>query len=94
MELFKDLIKTTPDNEHQLVFYNEKSKYKVITNERANDVLKEVLLELNIRPLITMHGLRHTHGSILLHKKASYQYVSRRLGHEDIETTMRTYAIF
>ncbi|EFI67582.1 integrase, phage-related protein [Lysinibacillus fusiformis ZC1] len=92
MELFKDLIKTTPDNEHHLVFYNEKSKYKVITNERANDVLKEVLLELNIRPLITMHGLRHTHGSILLHKKASYQYVSRRLGHEDIETTMRTYA--
>lgn len=27
-------------------------------------------------------------GSILLHKKASYQYVSRRLGHVDIETTM------
>ncbi|MCY9548427.1 tyrosine-type recombinase/integrase [Lysinibacillus xylanilyticus] len=51
-----------------------------------------MLLELNIRPLITMHGLRHTHGSILLHKKASYQYVSRRLDHEDIETTMRTYA--
>ncbi len=92
MELFKELFKSTPDNEHHLVFYNEKSIYKVITNERANDVLKEVLLELNIRPLITMHGLRHTHGSILLHKKASYQYVSRRLGHKDIETTMRTYA--
>ncbi|MEY9974988.1 integrase [Lysinibacillus sp. RC46] len=92
MALFEDLFKTTPDNEHHLVFYNEKSKYKVITNERANDLLKEVLLELNIRPLITMHGLRHTHGSILLHKKATYQYVSRRLGHEDIETTMRTYA--
>lgn len=92
MVLFKNLFKITPDNEHHLVFYNEKSKYKVIANERANDILKEVLLELNIRPLITMHGLRHTHGSILLHKKASYQYVSRRLGHEDIQTTLRVYA--
>ncbi|QCR33735.1 tyrosine-type recombinase/integrase [Lysinibacillus sp. SGAir0095] len=92
MELFKNLFKTIPDNEHHLVFYNEKSIYKVITNERANDALKEILLELNIRPLVTMHGLRHTHGSILLHKKASYQYVSRRLGHKDIQTTLRVYA--
>ena len=92
MKLFQNLCKTTCNNENRLVFYNEKSKYKVIANERANDILKEVLLELNIRPLITIHGLRHTHGSILLYKKASYQYVSKRLGHEDIQTTLKVYA--
>lgn len=92
MELFKNLFKTIPENEHHLVFYNQKSMYKVVTNERANEALKEILLEFNIRPLITMHGLRHTDGSILLHKKASYQYVSKRLGHEDIQTTLRVYA--
>lgn len=92
MALFKELFKTTPDNEHHLVFYNERSKYKVIANERANDVLKEILLELNIRPLISIHGLRHTHVSILLYKKTSYQYISKRLGHIDIQTTLRVYA--
>lgn len=54
-------------NENNLVFYNEKSKYKVIANERANDILREVLLELNIHSLITMYGLRHTHSNILVY---------------------------
>ena len=40
---------------------------------------------------ITFHGLRHTHGSILLYKKASIHYISERLGHGDIETTLKTY---
>lgn len=39
-----------------------------------------------------MHGLRHTHGSVLLYKRADVQYVSERLGHKDIETTLKRYA--
>ena len=39
-----------------------------------------------------MHGLRHTHASILLYKKASINYVSERLGHNDIQTTLNKYA--
>lgn len=45
---------------------------------------------LNIEP-ITVHGLRHTHLSVLLYKKASIHYVSERLGHCDIETTLKEY---
>lgn len=92
MDLFKNLFATIPDNANHLIFYNQRSKYKVISNEHANKLLKELLLDLKIRPLITMHGLRHTHGSILLYKKASVQYVSERLGHQDIETTLKRYA--
>ncbi|WP_342768825.1 hypothetical protein [Saliterribacillus persicus] len=39
-----------------------------------------------------MHGLRHTHGSVLLYKKVSIYYVSERLGHGDIETILLEYS--
>lgn len=90
MNHFKKLFKTTPTNLEQLVFYSQSSKYKVIGNTNANKLLRKLLEELNINT-ITLHGLRHTHGSILLYKKASPHYVSERLGHGDIETTLKVY---
>lgn len=62
----------------------------MISNTNANKLLKKLLDELNIEP-ITVHGLRHTHASVLLYKKATIQYVSERLGHSDIETTLKQY---
>ena len=53
-------------------------------------MLKKLLVELDIEP-ITLHGLRHTHASVLLYQKASIHYVSERLGHSDIETTLKKY---
>jgi len=91
MDIFKDLFKNLPDNPNHLVFYNSKSIYQVISNEHANELLREVLLELRIKPLITCHGLRHTSGSVLLFKGDSLQYISKRLGHIDIETTYKKY---
>ena len=43
---------------------------------------------------VTLHGLRHTHASLLLKQHVPIQYVSQRLGHEDISTTYRFYAHF
>lgn len=42
--------------------------------------------------MISCHGLRHTHASVLLYKDVSIYYVSERLGHADIETTLRVYS--
>jgi integrase len=39
-----------------------------------------------------MHGLRHTHASVLLYKKISINYLSERLGHKDIDTTYKYYS--
>lgn len=90
MNHFKRLFKTTPTNLHGLVFFSPESKYKVISNTNANNLLKKLLVELGIDP-ITLHGLRHTHASVLLYQKASIHYVSERLGHSDIETTLKKY---
>ena len=38
-----------------------------------------------------MHGLRHTHASILLYQGVNILSVSKRLGHSSLETTMSTY---
>ncbi|WP_188206948.1 site-specific integrase [Alkalibacillus aidingensis] len=91
MEAFKKLFRVMPSNVNQLVFFNSNSKYKVISNSTANKKLKEILKELEINP-ITMHGLRHTHASVLLHRDVSIDYVSERLGHSDIQTTFNKYA--
>nr|MDH3092470.1 site-specific integrase [Bacillus velezensis] len=91
MMAFQHLFEVTPNNIHGLVFYSASSKYKVISNTNVNKSLRKVLTELSITP-ITVHGLRHTHASVLLYRKVSIYYVSARLGHSDIETTSSTYA--
>ncbi|TKC15711.1 site-specific integrase [Robertmurraya kyonggiensis] len=91
MRIFKELFKETPDKPHGLVFHSTLSKYGVITNNGVNKVLKSILNELNIDQ-ITVHGLRHTHISVLLYKRLSITYVSERAGHKDINTTLSTYA--
>lgn len=90
MNVFHNLFKTTPSNTNDLVFFSQASKYGVISNTNANKLLRKMLLDINIEP-ITAHGLRHTHASILLYKKVSIYYVSERLGHQDIETTLKDY---
>jgi integrase len=91
MNAFKRLFETLPPNMYGLVFYSPDSKYKVINNTNANKLLRKTLEKLGIDP-ITMHGLRHTHASVLLYKKVNINYVSERLGHSDIETTYKYYS--
>ncbi len=38
-----------------------------------------------------MHGLRHTHCSLLFEAGASIKEVQERLGHTDVKTTMDIY---
>ena len=95
MQLFKQQIlkvKNHPKNENQLVFYCEDSPIQVVTNDRLNDVLRKCLTTLKIKPIITVHGLRHTHASISLYKGISVMYVSERLGHATLDITTSTYS--
>lgn len=91
MKTFEDLFKKIPSNLKGLVFFSPHQKHGVLTNDGANKLLKSTLKHLKIDP-ISVHGLRHTHSSILLYQKVSIYYVSERLGHANIDTTMRHYA--
>ena len=40
---------------------------------------------------IRIHDFRHSHATILYHKKVKIKYIQTRLGHSDISTTLNTY---
>lgn len=80
---FSEVIKGLPENEPIFV------KGKVY-NSTLNDILKRHCKKAKI-PVISVHGLRHTHASLLLFAGVSIASVARRLGHASITTTQKTY---
>lgn len=63
----------------------------LITNKAVTTTMKNFLLENGIKNY-TLHALRHTHASLLLSEGFSIQYISKRLGHSNIEITWRVYS--
>lgn len=64
--------------------------YKKIYNSTINDLLKRKCKQAKV-PVISIHGLRHTHASILLFAGVSIASVAQRLGHSNMTTTQKTY---
>ncbi|CDD92164.1 phage integrase family protein [Coprobacillus sp. CAG:826] len=80
---FSALVKDLPAD--QPIFVR-----KVIFNSTVNNILSRHCKELGI-PIITVHGLRHTHASLLLFGGVSIASVAKRLGHSSMNTTEKTY---
>ncbi|MDD5899473.1 MAG: site-specific integrase, partial [Lachnospiraceae bacterium] len=80
---FSELLKGMPEDEP--IFAKEK-----VYNSTVNGILERYCKTLNI-PVISIHGLRHTHASLLLFAGVSIASVARRLGHASMTTTQKTY---
>ncbi|MGJ5713534.1 tyrosine-type recombinase/integrase [Staphylococcus auricularis] len=63
----------------------------LITHNAVSKVLQRFCLDNKIGNY-TLHALRHTHCSMLIHEGVSIYYISKRLGHADITTTLSTYS--
>ena len=61
-----------------------------VYNATINDALERRCLKAEV-PVITIHGLRHTHASSLLFAGVSIASVAKRLGHASMNTTEKTY---
>lgn len=61
-----------------------------VYNSTVNDLLERRCKAAGV-PVISVHGLRHTHASVLLFAGVSIASVARRLGHASISTTQKTY---
>ncbi|PST47501.1 integrase [Bifidobacterium sp. UTCIF-37] len=77
------LLKDLPESEPIFV------KGKVY-NSTVNGVLARHCAHAEV-PVISIHGLRHTHASLLLYAGVSIASVSKRLGHASMNTTQDTY---
>ena len=63
-----------------------------VTPEAVNKSLSAQLKHLKITPIITCHGLRHSHASALLLHNVNILSIAERLGHKDVSVTQNTYA--
>ena len=80
---FSELVKGVPKDQPIFVKSN-------VYNSTVNDILGRYCERSNI-PVISIHGLRHTHASLLLFAGVSIASVARRLGHSSMTTTQKTY---
>ena len=80
---FSELIRDLPEDEPIFVKGH-------VYNSTVNDRLERYCKDLGI-PVISVHGLRHTHASLLLFAGVSIASVARRLGHASMTTTQKTY---
>lgn len=82
---FSTLIKGLPEDEPIFVASDRK-----VYNSTANEVLARLCKRAGV-PVISIHGLRHTHASLLLFAGVSIASVAKRLGHASMNTTEKTY---
>jgi integrase len=71
----------------------------VFTRENAQRVSPNAVSKAFLRaqaglglPRVTIHGLRHSHATILLRDRVPVHIVSKRLGHKDPSVTLNVYA--
>jgi integrase len=79
-------ISTTDDNNMVFIRDDGSPLRLAYPNEKLNSVMNKHKLHR-----ITIHGLRHTHASLLFEAGASIKEVQERLGHYDVQMTMNIY---
>ena len=80
---FSELVKGIPEDQPIFVKGN-------VYNSTVNNILERYCKTVGV-PAISVHGLRHTHASLLLFAGVSIASVARRLGHASMTTTQKTY---
>lgn len=81
---FSTLVRQLPQDKPFFVFKER------VYNSTINEILARHCRRAKI-PVIAIHGLRHTHASLLLFAGVSIASVARRLGHASMTTTQKTY---
>ena len=79
------------DNNENFVFQHHSLRYDIPLIETVNKAIKETLKTLNITPLLSTKGARHTYGSVLLHRGIDMGIVAKLLGHKDISMLIEVY---
>ena len=82
---FSELVRGLSE-EDPIFVHDDKDVY----NSTVNGILERHCMKAGI-PIISVHGLRHTHASLLLFAGVSIASVARRLGHASMTTTQKTY---
>lgn len=88
---FGPLVKDLEPDEPIFVEKIADGRYKRVFNSTYNHHFHQLCQKAGVT-VISLHGLRHTHASVLLAHGVSIQAISERLGHADVGVTQTTYA--
>lgn len=80
-------IKPLLDMEGEFLFGRSEPLSSSTVKRQMQDTIKKSGVKR-----IRVHDLRHSHVSLLLNNGANIVAVSRKLGHSDVQVTLRTYA--
>lgn len=75
----------------QLYDKNTTTRLFNLTEQCYRDCLNRNSKKAGVKK-IRLHDLRHSHASMLIHMNVPIKQISERLGHENITTTLNTYA--
>ena len=79
------------DNKNNLIFQHFGYAYDVPDIGTVNKAIKVMLMELEIFPIISTKGARHTYGSYLWHNNIDLGVIAKILGHKDISMLVEVY---
>ena len=77
--------------EHLARMYGQPERIFPISSEALRQHFDLITKRAGLKR-IRLHDLRHSHASYLINKNVPIKIISARLGHDNIETTLRTYA--
>lgn len=87
---FSGLIKNLNSESETPIFISLMKTGDKVYNSTVNYLIARHCKKAGVS-VITVHGLRHTHASLLLFAGVSIASVARRLGHSSMTTTQQTY---
>lgn len=87
---FSRFLQEREPSEPIFVTKKDNGFYNRVFNSTYNNRMTVLCKQAGV-PEITIHGLRHTHASVLLVSEVSIQTIAKRLGHASTSTTQETY---
>ena len=78
-------------NTNNFIFQHYGYVQDIPNNATVNKELRKILIRLDISPIITTKGARHTYGSFLWHNQIDLGVIARILGHKDISMLVEVY---
>lgn len=88
------LLGINASNKDQLIFTYINADGELnqpIHADYSNNIMKRIEKKYGLKH-VTIHGLRHTHATLLLESGANIKETQDRLGHKNAQTTLNTYA--
>ena len=70
-------------NDNNFVFFQAGTKWELPDESTVNKRVKKIIEELQIEPVITAYGARHTYGSVKVQEGVPLEVLAKWFGHKD-----------